>query len=158
MDQQAVFSELFKMKQQMDSLYAESMACVEAPASAAGESAMAAAEPDETWQPLVDILENDEEWMALLDLPGVDQADLNVELVHGRLSVHGQRPIPVSRTEGFSAIHRERPLGTFQRQFQLPAEISEDRVEAQLRNGVLTIRIAKQSRMTRPRRIAIHTA
>lgn len=158
MDQQAVFSELFKMKQQMDSLYAESVACVEAPASAVRESAMVAAEPEETWEPLVDILENDEEWMALLDLPGVHQADLNVELANGRLTVNGQRPTPVSGAEGFSAVHSERPVGLFQRQFQLPEELAEDRVEAQLQHGVLTIRIAKQNHPTQPRRIAIHAA
>jgi len=157
-DQQAVLSELFKMKQQMDSLYAESVACVEAPASAVRESAMAEDEPEETWQPSVDILENDEGWMALLDLPGVDQADLNVEMANGRLTVNGRRHIPGSGAEEFSAIHSERPVGAFQRQFQLPAELSEDRVEAQLRHGVLTIRIAKQSRPARTRRIAIRAA
>jgi HSP20 family protein len=59
--------------------------------------------------------------------------------------------------EGVTFHRRERPSGSFVRVVQLPAEVDADRVEAELRNGVLTLTLPK-AESARPRKISVKTA
>jgi HSP20 family protein len=93
--------------------------------------------------------------MAELELPGVTQENLEILVVGGELTVKGQRG---SAAKGSEAFHRrERSTGTFERTFRLPKDVDSSKVEATLRDGVLTIKLPK-AEAAKPRKIAVQTA
>lgn len=149
---EAMVSELLKMKERMDSLYARSLECVDKQAQEDRPAEFA-----EAWQPWVDILENDRLWCALVDLPGVDEADLEVEMVGHELIIRGLKRTPERPEDTLEMTKAERPCGEFRRVLPLPAEIRQDRVAAELKQGVLTIRIDKQSGKSTGRKITIRS-
>jgi HSP20 family molecular chaperone IbpA len=74
-------------------------------------------------------------------LPGVDLASLRIEVVARRLTVSGKYRVPV--IEGGSAIWRGILAEDFSRAFELPAEVDEDKAQAEFDRGILTIRLPK---------------
>jgi HSP20 family protein len=105
------------------------------------------------WAPQVDIVEMDDAYHLHLDLPGLAKKDVRVELHDGRLMISGERA-ETRETEG-ETVHRiERSSGRFYRAFSLPQVTDEADVRASMKNGVLTIRVAKPAEST-PRRIDV---
>ena len=95
-----------------------------------------------SYVPGVDIQEEAERYVVLVDLPGVDAAGIEITLDADLLTVRGERErTPVS--EGAEIQRAERPYGRFERNFRLPESAAKDGVEADYRNGVLTISIPK---------------
>ena len=105
------------------------------------------------WAPSVDIDEQDDKYLIKADLPGVDKKDIDVKLENGMLSIRGEK-----RTEsetGSGKRHRtERFHGTFARSFTLPDSVDADKVDANYRDGVLTLAIPKMEQ-AKPRSIDI---
>src|SRR5215207_6053992 len=87
-----------------------------------------------------------------IDLPGVvsDSVDINVE--RGVLTVSAERDW--QREEGDQAYLSERPRGTFRRQVHLGESLDAERIEADLHDGVLTLRIPV-AEVAKPRKISI---
>jgi HSP20 family protein len=81
-------------------------------------------------------------------------SDLEI-FVHGnQLSIKGERPEPPSESKTW---HRqERGYGKFVRLVDLPFELDQDKVEAEFKNGVLTITLPKREE-SKPRRIEVKT-
>lgn len=102
--------------------------------------------------PRVDVLEDAEGITLLADLPGVpkDQLDLRVEgdalVVEG---VMGQ-----FTPETLEPVYAEVRLPRYRRSFALSRELDASRIEANLKDGVLTLRIPKQAH-AQPRRISV---
>ena len=88
------------------------------------------------FNPDVDVFESDTGWTVILDVPGVQKSDLTVELDGSRLVISGTRS-PTART-GPAAV-AERPSGRFEREFLLPAQVSQSDIRARLELGVLTV-------------------
>jgi HSP20 family protein len=132
---QGIMDELLQMKRRMDTLYSESVKSVR---HASAEA------PEALWVPPTDVWETEEEWTAVLDLPGVDQSDLKVQIKGEVLTVSGRRN---SRRRPFEAkaIQSERPQGFFKTRLIVPADAASDKVDAELCQGILTIRIPKIS-------------
>lgn len=77
-----------------------------------------------------------------VELPGVADEDIHVEVHQGVLSVSGEKKS--SREEsGKNFYFSERTYGRFSRSFKFPADADPDRVHAEHKDGVLTVRIAK---------------
>jgi HSP20 family protein len=92
--------------------------------------------------------------------PGVDPKSIDVSVDKGLLTIAGERKTELSdlpKGEKRSIYARERPYGAFRRVIALPEEADPTRVDAQYRNGVLSIRIDKRE-ASRPRRIEINEA
>jgi HSP20 family protein len=103
--------------------------------------------------PLVNIWEDGDNFYAEAELPGVTQAGIEVFTLGDELTIRGRRE-PVEAKDG--TYHRqERGMGQFERVVTLPAYVEADKVDAQLHNGVLTIRMPK-AEQARPRKIAVH--
>lgn len=109
------------------------------------------------FSPPLDVRENNDAYIVQLDLPGVAQDNLNVTLQEGVLLVRGEKPAR-SGDGGSARKYRrvERPYGTFARSLRLPRNVDGSAVQANLRDGVLTVTLPK-SPEARPRQIAIHT-
>ena len=88
------------------------------------------------FNPDVDVFETEGGWTVILDVPGVPKSDLTVELDGARLVICGSRA-QVART-GHSAVS-ERPSGSFEREFLIPAQVSHADIRARLELGVLTV-------------------
>jgi HSP20 family protein len=89
-----------------------------------------------------------------IDLPGVDRKHLSLNLERGVLTVQGQRPAEHSGTgaEGWTRV--ERNHGQFERQVRLGEAYDSAHVQAELKDGVLTVRVPKLEQ-AKPRSIEI---
>lgn len=106
--------------------------------------------------PRVDIREEDGRFLILADVPGVDLADIEIQMEKNVLSIKGERKAFSSEVEGkFSRV--ERVAGAFKRSFTLPESADADGITASGANGVLEIAIPKKAQSA-PRRIAINAA
>ena len=103
------------------------------------------------WVPLADVEETDDAYVVELELPGAVRDDVDVEIDGRVLTVSGE----VREKERRGILHRRaRRLGRFHHSLTLPGVLDEEHVEAELRDGVLTVRLPK-SEATRRRRIQV---
>ena len=92
--------------------------------------------------PAVDIEETADEFVIKADLPGVAQKDVKVNLMGDTLTIRGERKQESEKKDG--NVHRtERIHGMFERTFRLGTPVRSDKVKAQVRDGVLEVRVPK---------------
>jgi len=104
--------------------------------------------------PPMNVWEENETLFAEAELPGFRNEDVDISVVGNELTIKGARP-EANWDEGKPTFHRrERGVGTFTRVLRLPVEINAEKIEAELRDGVLTIRLPK-AEAAKPRKIAI---
>lgn len=105
------------------------------------------------WTPRVDIKEEPDRFILYADIPGVDPAEIDVQMDKGMLTIKGERRSEeVRESENFSRV--ERRYGAFHRRFALPDSADPDAISAHGENGVLEISIPKRPETT-PRRIQV---
>lgn len=88
------------------------------------------------------------------DLPGIDPDSIEVTVARGVLTVGAQRTI--ERAEGETPFVRERVTGSFTRRVRLGQMADADKVEADYRDGVLTVRVPL-AEQAKPRKVEIRT-
>jgi HSP20 family protein len=117
------------------------------------QSTLDAAAAERAATPAVDVFEDETGITLLADMPGVprDQLELHVEgdslLIEGR--VQPQTPT------GLEAVYAELRVPRYRRSFTLSRELDSSKIDASLKDGVLTLRIPKQAH-AQPRRIAVN--
>jgi len=93
------------------------------------------------WTPAVDLYETADRFVLSIELPGLKRDQIKIELQHEILTVRGERAV---QHEDGAQFHRvERGHGPFARSFSLPHPVASDLVEAEFRDGVLTVVIPK---------------
>jgi HSP20 family protein len=103
--------------------------------------------------PAVDVLEEAEALVLRAELPGVKREDIDVSVDSNVLTLKGERKLEGEESD--RRYHRiERSYGTFVRQFQLPNNIDSSSIDAQLADGVLTLRLGKKQEL-KPRKIDV---
>jgi len=98
---------------------------------------------DRTTAPAVDVLETEDEYLVMADLPGVDKRDLEVSVTGSLLSIKGEKKAE-RETEKKKVFRKETWKGSFGRTIDLPAQVDAAKVSANLKDGVLAVRIAKR--------------
>lgn len=93
--------------------------------------------------PLLDMHETPEELIVRAEVPGLNKDDFSVELVGRRLTIHGEKRVAREQKGGDGCLISECRYGSFSRSVQLPYEIDEKTIGADLKEGVLTIRLPK---------------
>ena len=107
------------------------------------------------FSPAAEIVKDGEDAVVRLELPGVDvDKDVNVEVEHGRLVIHGERRDEHAEEKDGRTL-REVRYGSFRRSFQLPAHLTGEAVSASYDAGVLTVRVAGAYAGTQAQRIEI---
>lgn len=91
----------------------------------------------------------------LLETPGFVESELKVDAVRDTITVAGERKLAVP--EGYRALRRERGSLSFIRSFGLPEAVDPAGVTANLKDGVLTVRVAKVAAPS-PRTIPVNVA
>ncbi len=105
------------------------------------------------WYPDVDIVENKDEIVVKAELPGMKKDDIHISYKDGVLTLEGERK--KEKEEKDVNYHRiERVYGKFCRSFQLPTVIQEDKINAEYKDGVLTIHLPKAEE-AKPKEIEI---
>lgn len=132
------FEELDRMRRQMNRLYDEV-----ASTSQPGQAGVF---------PLLNITEDKNGYHVRAELPGLSSDDLDIQVTHNNLTISGERKI--AEEEGARYHRREREAGTFSRVISLPGEVDTDKVEASLKNGILSITISK-AEIAKPKQITV---
>lgn len=79
-----------------------------------------------------------------MELPGVEEKDIDLSVHDGVVTIKGEKT--ASREEkGETWFFSERQYGSFSRSFRLPADADGDRIEAHLKDGVLSVTIPRHS-------------
>jgi HSP20 family protein len=108
-----------------------------------GKEAMSVAE----WAPVVDITEDAREYLVKAELPEIKKEDVKVSVENGELSISGERKF--EKEEKGKKYHRiERSYGSFLRSFTLPGTTDATKVNAEFKDGVLTIHLPKNEKAT----------
>lgn len=107
-----------------------------------------------TWAPRVDVREEASRFVILADLPGVDPAEIEVQMDKNVLTLKGERKSE-TKEEGAKLTRVERRSGSFERRFTLPESADSEGISAAGKHGVLEISIPKKPELA-PRRIAIN--
>ena len=105
-----------------------------------------------TWAPLADLSETDDAYLVEVELPGVKRDDVTIEWSESHLTIQGE--VKEKEREGLLR-HRTRRVGRFAYRVTLPRHVDADKIEANLDEGVLTVRVPK-SETNKPRRITIN--
>jgi len=104
-----------------------------------------------TVTPRVDVLETENEVLVLADLPGVKPDDVDVRFEKGELTIHGRRTAVYA---GKEFALREYEAANYFRAFGVSERIAADKIAAELKGGVLTVRLPKVEAV-KPRKIAV---
>ncbi len=108
------------------------------------------------WSPLVDIIEDEKEYLVKVELPEVKKSDVKVRVEDGVLYLSGERNF--EKEEKGKRYHRvERAYGSFMRSFALPEDADPQQVNADFKDGVLSVHVAKD-RNARPKSIEVKVA
>lgn len=124
-----------------------------------GRSATPTAETPENgveWRPVANISETPEAYLIKAELPEVAKKDIDVSVHEGVITIRGERRLETR--EDKEKHHRiESFYGSFARSFSLPADVDEAKIQADARDGVLTIRLPKtEAKKPRPIEVQVH--
>jgi len=108
---------------------------------------------DEAWMPAVDIKREEGAYLIEMEVPGFAPDEINVEAHDNVLTVEGERESETDKSEG-DYIRRERRYGKFVRRFNLPNGASGDDINAQVKDGVLHVRV-QDSEAATPKKINV---
>ena len=107
------------------------------------------------YAPTFEVKETPTAYVFKADIPGIREEDLSVELANNRLVVSGKRE--EEKKEDNETYHLfERSYGSFSRSFSLPEDVHSSKVDAHLRDGVLTVTVVK-SPEAKPQKIQIQS-
>lgn len=110
-------------------------------------------EQSRTWSPAVDIQETEESLQFHMDLPGLTKDEIFISVDEGLLTVSAER----KNGDAKEYLRRERWLGKVQRSFRLPTSVDPEKIEAKLKDGVLTLTVPKRAEARR-REIAVQVS
>ncbi len=85
-------------------------------------------------------------------VPGIEPQNIDLNVMKGSLTISGERQ--ESESSGRTWHRRERGGGTFLRSIELPIAVNSERVEAQCKNGILTITLPK-AEVAKPKKITV---
>ena len=101
----------------------------------------------------MDLYRSGDAFVAKLDLPGVDPASIDVDIDDRTLTIRAERrPETVEGDQKW--LVRERPSGTFARQLTLGYGVALDKIQAEYRDGVLSLRIPVAEE-AKPRKVSV---
>ncbi len=105
----------------------------------------------EFFSPRVDITEKDDRYEIVADLPGVKKDDVDVQLHDGILTIEAKTLVE-KKSEKDKVIRQERHSGFFRRNFNVGKNLKAEEIEANFKDGVLTLHFHKNVEVPDERR------
>ena len=99
------------------------------------------------YRPHADIVDSEINVVLHLNLPGVNEGCTDLTLEKNVLTIRGNVEAP--QYDGFQLTHGEYGVGDFERSFMLSDEIDRERIQASIKQGVLTVNLPKLSTETK---------
>lgn len=97
-------------------------------------------------QPLIDLADNGKEYLLKAEMPGINKEDLAIEVGENEIEISGEtRTEEKEEDKDRGYIRRERRYSKFHRTLPLPDSVIADKAEAELKDGVLTVKLPKAS-------------
>ncbi|MHA1385438.1 MAG: Hsp20/alpha crystallin family protein [Candidatus Helarchaeota archaeon] len=91
----------------------------------------------------MDLIDKGDKYSIIAEIPGIPKEDINIEITKNVLEIKAEnKTVKEEKKEGY--IKRERGQRSFYRRVVLPEEIIADKIEAELKNGILSIDIPKK--------------
>lgn len=96
------------------------------------------------WRPAVNLKEEDNEYVLSAELPGMELADIEVDVDRDTLTLKGEKKHEHEETrEGRWHLY-ERAYGSFERSFTLPRAVEAEKVKAEFADGILQVHLPKR--------------
>jgi len=111
---------------------------------------------DSMYYPAVSIRETNDSLFIEADIPGVKEEDVDIEIEDDRVALRGERKHK-EETKSEDYYHVESSYGAFSRIITLPSYVDADRADAQIKNGILEIKIPKV-KQKKAKKIAVKSA
>jgi HSP20 family protein len=106
-----------------------------------------------TWAPAVDIFETEQNLVVKADLPDIKPEELDIRVENNILTIRGERKFEKKVNED-NYLRVERSYGSFSRSFSLSSTVNTESIQADYKNGVLTLSIAKREE-AKPKQIKV---
>ena len=94
------------------------------------------------WAPNFEVLNTNESYIVRADLPGLTKKDVSIELSDGIVKISGERKNEYSNDDS-QYRYSELSYGSFSKNFTLPEDAIEDKINAKMRDGVMTIEVPR---------------
>jgi HSP20 family protein len=111
---------------------------------------------DGTSSPPIDVLETQDDYVVIADLPGLEQKDIELSIASNVLSMSGEKKQKADDDKR-RFFREESWTGNFRRTISLPNTVDPEKVSAELKDGVLCVKIGKKAEV-KPRQIAVNVA
>ena len=108
--------------------------------------------PARTFLPVTDIFETNDALTVVLEMPGVERESVDVTVENDVLRIEGQ--VDFAKYQGLQPLYTEYNVGHYARSFQVSGKIDQDRISAELKDGVMTLVLPKAEK-AKARRIAV---
>ena len=109
-----------------------------------------------TWAPAVDIYETENELVLKADLPDMNEKDLDIRVEDNMLTVRGERKFESTVKED-KYLRVERSYGAFSRSFSLPSTVDTEKINAEYKNGVLSVQLPKRAE-SKPKQVKVNVS
>jgi len=108
--------------------------------------------PARYYVPASDIYETEDALTLVMEMPGVEKDNINIKLENDVLQIEGR--IDLSAYAELDPLYTEYNIGHYARKFSLSSKFDQEKISAEMGDGVLTLRLPKAEE-TKPRRIEI---
>ena len=108
--------------------------------------------PSRVFVPDADIFETDQALTVILEMPGVSKDSVDVSVETDVLTIEGR--VDFSNYDGLQPLYTEYNVGNYARSFQLSSKIEQDRISAELKDGVMMLVLPKAEK-AKPRKINV---
>jgi HSP20 family molecular chaperone IbpA len=108
--------------------------------------------PSRVFLPTTDIYETQDALNVIMEMPGVEKNNVDLAIENSVLKVFGR--IDFSKYEGLQPVYTEYNVGHYARSFRLSGKIDQNKIRAEMKDGVLSLILAKAEE-AKPRVIAV---
>lgn len=108
--------------------------------------------PVRDFVPVTDIFETEQALTVVLEMPGVSKESVEVGVENDVITITGR--IDSSKYEGLQPLYTEYNIGNYSRSFQISSKIEQEGIQAELKDGVMTLVLPKAEKAM-PRRISV---
>lgn len=108
--------------------------------------------PARVFLPNADIYETPDALSVVLEMPGVEKSNVDIRVEQGILNVEGR--LDLSKYQGLQPLYTEYNVGHYARSFQLSSKIDQNAIQAELKDGVLSLTLPK-AEQAKPRKIQV---
>ena len=109
--------------------------------------------PGRIFVPVTDIFETPEALTVVLEMPGVDRDSIEASIENDVVTIDGR--IDFAKYEGMQPVYTEYNVGHYARSFEISDKIDQNKISAQMKDGVVTIVLPK-AEQAKPRKIQVN--